>query len=94
MAEDAYKLKKLEEIMDFDSEIMYENKPVYNTENGIIYRKGKIFTADYSEDETEILIRDVEGIIIDKLSSAGNGKKSVSEIRTDTYKNWEYTEGN
>jgi len=91
MAKDAYQLKKLEEIMDFDSEIMYENKPVYNTENGIIYKKGKIFTTDYSEDETEILVRDVEGVIIDRLSSLGNGKKSVSDIRTDAYKNWEYT---
>lgn len=90
MAEDAYKLRKLEEIMDFDSEIMYENKPVYDSENGVIYRKGKIFTTDYSEDETEILVRDMEGVIVDRLSS-GNGKKSISDIRTDTYRNWEYT---
>ena len=32
MAEDAYKLKNLEGIMDFDTEIMYENKPVYSSE--------------------------------------------------------------
>lgn len=93
MAEDAYKLKKLDEIMDFDTELMYENKPVYNSENGVIYRKGRIFTTDYSEDETEILVRDIEGVIVDRLSS-GNGKKSVSDNRIDTYKNWEYTEGN
>ena len=93
MAEDAYQLKNLEEIMDFDSEILYENKPVYNAEHGIVYRRGKIFTTDYSGDETEILVRDAEGIIVDRLSS-GNGKKSVSNARTDAYKNWEYTEGN
>jgi hypothetical protein len=89
MAEDAYKLKNLEEIMDFDAEIMYEDKPVYNSELGIVYRNGKIFTTDYTEDETEILVRDVEGIIVDRLSS-GNGKESVEQTRNNTYKNWDY----
>ena len=93
MAEDAYKLKDLEDILDYDSELMYENKPVYNSEQGIVYRNGRIFTTDYSEEETEILVRDVEGIIVDRLSS-GNGKKNVQETRLDAYKNWDYTEGN
>jgi hypothetical protein len=89
MAEDAYKLKNLEEIMDFDTEIMYENKPVYNSEQGLVYRNGKIFTTDYTEDETEILVRDIEGIIVDRLSS-DNGKKIVEQTRNNTYKNWDY----
>ena len=89
MAEDAYKLKNLEEIMDFDTEIMYENKPVYNSEQGLVYRNGKIFTTDYTEDETEILVRDLEGVILDHLSS-DNGKKIVEQTRNNTYKNWDY----
>jgi hypothetical protein len=89
MAEDAYKLKNLEEIMDFDTEIMYENKPVYNSEQGLVYRNGKIFTTDYTEDETEIIVRDIEGIIVDRLSS-DNGKKIVEQTRNNTYKNWDY----
>jgi hypothetical protein len=91
MAEDAYKLKNLEEIMDFDTEIKYENKPVYNSELGLVYRNGKIFTTDYTEDETEILVRDIEGIILDRLSS-GNGKESIQKIRNNTYKDWNYME--
>ena len=89
MAEDAYKLKNLEEIMDFDTEIMYENKPVYNSELGVVYRNGKIYTTDYTEDETEILVRDVEGVILDRLSS-GNGKETVKQTRNNNYKNWDY----
>ena len=90
MAEDAYQLKNLDDIMDFDTEIMYENKPVYNSETGIIYKDGKIFTTDYTEDETEILVRDIEGVIVSRLSS-GNGKKDVRTVRNNTYKNWNYT---
>ena len=94
MAEDCYRLRNLEDIGDFDTELMYEKKPVYNSETGIVYKDGKIFTTDYSEDETEILVRDVEGIIIDRLSS-GNGKKQTPEtIRNNTYKNWDYTRSN
>lgn len=90
MAEDAYKLKDLEDILEVDTELQYEKKPVYNSETGVIYKDGKIFTTDYDEDETEILVRDIEGIIIDRLSSR-NGDKSVKEIRNNTYKNWDYT---
>ena len=90
MAEDAYKLKDLEDIMDFDPELLYEKKPVYNSETGVVYKDGNIFTADYAEDETEILVRDIEGIIIDRLSS-GFATESSSKIRNNTYKNWDYT---
>lgn len=90
MAEDAYKLKDLEDILEVDTELQYEKKPVYNSETGVIYKDSKIVTTDYDEDETEILVRDIEGIIIDRLSSR-NGDKSVKEIRNNTYKNWDYT---
>ena len=90
MAEDAYKMKNLDDIKDFDTELLYENKPVYNSETGVIYKDGKIFTTDYTEDETEILVRDIEGVIVNRLSS-GNGKKDVKTIRNDIYKNWDYT---
>ena len=90
MAEDAYQLKTLEDIMDFDTEIQYEKKPVYNSEQGIIYENGKIYTADYSEDETEIIVRDIEGILVDRLSSGLNGNKNIEKTRGKTYKNWNY----
>jgi len=90
MAEDAYKMKNLDDIKDFDTELMYENKPVYNSETGIIYKDGKIFTTDYTEDETEILVRDAEGVIVNRLSS-GNGKEDLKTVRNNTYKNWDYT---
>jgi hypothetical protein len=91
MAEDAYKLKNLEDIMDFDTEIQFEKKPIYNAELGIVYKDGKIFTTDYTEEENEILVRDIEGTIVDRLSS-GNGKEEApSTIRNNTYKNWNYT---
>ena len=90
MAEDAYKMKNLDDIKDFDTELMYENKPVYNSETGVIYKDGKIFTTDYTEDETEILVRDIEGVIVNRLSS-GNGKEDVKTVRNNNYKNWDYT---
>lgn len=90
MAEDAYQLKTIEDIMDFDTEIQYEKKPVYNSEQGIIYKNGKIYTADYSEDETEIIVRDIEGILVDRLSSGLNGSKNIEKTRGNIYKNWNY----
>jgi hypothetical protein len=93
MAEDAYQLKQLEDIKDFDTELQLEHKPVYNSETGVIYREGNIYTTDYNEDESGILIRDIEGIIIDVLSSEDKEKNlPPSTIRNNTYKNWKYME--
>lgn len=93
MAEDAYQLKQLEDIKDCDTELQLEQKPVYNPEDGVIYRNGNIYTTDYNEDESEILIRDIEGIIVDMLSSEDTEKKlPPSTIRNNTYKNWNYSE--
>ncbi len=63
MAEDAYQLKNLEGIMEYDSELMYDKKPVYDSEAGIIYKDGKIFTTDYTEDETEIIVRNIDVVV-------------------------------
>jgi len=58
MAEDAYQLKRLDDIMDYDSDLQIGKNPVYNTEQGVIYKEGKIYTTDYSEDESKIIVRD------------------------------------
>ena len=93
MADDAYQFKQLEDIKDFDTELHFEHKPVYNSEAGVIYREGTIYTTDYNEDESEILIRDIEGIIIDVLSSEEKEKNlPASTVRNNTYKNWKYME--
>ena len=94
MAEDAYQLKNLEDIMNFDTELGFEKKPVYNSEAGIIYKDGKSFTADYAEDETEIIVRDPEGVVTDRLSSVDNIKEPLDTVRNNTYKNWDYIKGN
>jgi hypothetical protein len=94
MAEDAYQLKNLDDIMDYDTELQFENKPVYNSETGLVYRNGKIYTTDYNEEETEILVRDIDGVIVDRLSSGnGTGNESIEQTRSRTYKNWDYTGG-
>ena len=90
MAEDAYQLKNLEDIMNFDKDIIYEKKPVYNSETGIIDKDGKTFTVDYTEDESEIIIRDLEGVIIDKFSFGDNKEESINVVMNNTYKNWDY----
>jgi hypothetical protein len=65
MAEDAYKYKQLEEIKEYDTELQLGENSIYESDLGILYKDGKTFTADYSEDETKIILRDKEGIIID-----------------------------
>ncbi len=93
MAEDAYQLKRLEDIKDYDSELMLGKKPVYNSEQGVIYKGGEIYTTDYTEDEDEIIVRDIEGIIVDALSSEDRqGNVKLKTMRNNTYKNWNYME--
>ena len=91
MAEDAYQLKRLEDIKDYDSELMLGKKPVYNSEQGVIYKGGEIYTTDYTEDEDEIIVRDIEGIIVGALSSEDRrGNVKLKTMRNNTYKNWNY----
>lgn len=93
MASDAYHLKQLEGISEFDTELQFEKKPFYDSEEGVIYNDGTISTTDYNEDESEILLRDIEGIIIDVLSSEDTAANLPRKtIRNNVYKNWNYTE--
>jgi hypothetical protein len=90
MSEDAYHLKRLENIKDYDTDLQLGKKSVYNTGEGIIYKNGKIYTTDYNEDESKIILRDIEGILIDALFS--EDKKQRDELRNNIYKNWNYME--
>ena len=67
MAEDAYKFKQLEGIKEYDVELQIDENPVYDSNIGLIYKNGKIYTTDYSEDESKIILRDTEGVIVDLL---------------------------
>jgi hypothetical protein len=91
MAEDAYQFKRLEDIKECDAELQIEKIPVFNSDSGIIYRNGKLFYTDYNQDETTIIIRDVEGLIIDALTSEDLDKvNETKQFRNNIYKNWEY----
>ena len=92
MAEDAYQLKRLEDIKDYDTELLLGKKPVYNSEEGVIYKDGKVFTTDYNDDETRILLRDIEGVIIDAFCSEGKQENMSNERKTSLYKDWDYME--
>jgi len=93
MAEDAYQLKRLEDIKDYDSELMLGKRPIYNSEQGVIYKGGNIYTTDYTEDEDEIIVRDIEGVIVGVLSSDDKQESTkLKTIRNNTYKTWKYTE--
>jgi len=93
MAEDAYQLKRLEGIKDYDSELMLGKQPVYNSEQGVIYKGGSIYTTDYTEDEDEIIVRDVEGVIVDALSTdEKQDSEKLKTVRNNTYKTWKYSE--
>ncbi|MFH1101603.1 MAG: acetyltransferase [Methanobacteriota archaeon] len=92
MAEDAYQLKRLEDIKDYDPELVLGKKPVFNSETGVIYKDGTLYTTDYTEDESAILLRDIEGAIKDVLSSDSNEESTIENIRTMMYKDWAYME--
>ena len=91
MAEDAYQLKNLDDILDYDAELQYGKKPVFDAEQGVIYKDGKIFTIDYSEDESDIILRDVEGVIIDLQKYENKKNNSDEKDRKDLYENWDYS---
>jgi hypothetical protein len=92
MADDAYKLKQLENISEYDTELQIEKKPIFNSEDGVIYRNGNIYTTDFNEDESEILLRDIEGIILDVFSSEDKTKQATASQKTEAYKDWNYME--
>ena len=90
MAEDAYQLRNLDDIKDYDTELQLGTKPIYNSEQGIIYKDGKIFTTDYDKDETEIIVRDIDGVIVDVLRSGNGEMETDKDSRVSSYKNWDY----
>lgn len=92
MAEDAYQLKQLEDIKDYDSELMLGPKPVYDADDGVIYIAGKIFTIDFNEHENELILRDVEGVVVDSIREPPASPKDISAQRNNVYKNWNYME--
>lgn len=93
MAEDAYQLKILEDVKDYDTELQLGKKPIYDSEQGVIYKDGSIYTTDYNQDESEILLRDIEGIIVDVLSSEDKEQNiQIKAMRNDVYRNWNYME--
>lgn len=93
MAEDAYQLKRLEDIKDYDPELYLDKNPVYNSEQGVIYKQGDIYTTDYTEDEDKILVRDIEGVLVDALSSESKNEKiPLKTIRNNSYKEWNYVD--
>jgi hypothetical protein len=77
MAEDAYRFKQLEDIKEFDTELQLGESPAYDSDLGIIYKNGEIYTTDYNEDESKLIIRDVEGVILDLQYSDYDGKQKI-----------------
>ena len=65
MADDAYKLKQLEDIDIIDPELQLGEPVKYNPDNGTIYKDGIVYTVDFSEDEDNIIIRNIDGIVVD-----------------------------
>lgn len=87
MADDAYQLKQLEQIDSYDGELQLSKTGPYNTNQGIIYQKGGYITTDFSEDEDKIIIRDMDGVIIDTIygnetdeSNNNGGKQDTSSF--------------
>ena len=77
MAEDAYKFKQLEDIKEFDTELQLGETPAYDSNLGIIYKNGDIYTTDYNEDESKLILRDMEGVILDLQHSDYDRKQKT-----------------
>jgi hypothetical protein len=77
MAEDAYKFKQLDGIKEFDTELQLGETPAYDSNLGIIYKNGDIYTTDYNEDESKLILRDMEGVILDLQYSDYGGKQKT-----------------
>ena len=76
MADDAYQLKQLEQIDKYDSELQLSDSNVYNSDQGIIYQNGGYITTDFSEEEDKIIVRDMEGVIIDMFYGKETSQQS------------------
>jgi hypothetical protein len=89
MADDAYQLKQIENIDTYDGELMLSPTGPYNTNQGIIYQKGGYITTDFSDDEDKIIIRDMDGVIIDIIygneseeSEENVGRENITSLTT------------
>lgn len=91
MADDAHKLKLLEDIEETDTELLLGEKSIYDADQGRIYKDGALYTTEFSEDEDRILIRDVEGIIVDvQYGNNGGDTSAESPDKGSSYENWNY----
>jgi len=90
MAEDCYQLKQLDEIDRFDPELQVNPTLNYDSEEGVVHRDGSMMTMDYNQEETAILLRDIEGILRDALSSEDALVRLPRVQRNAQYQDWEY----
>lgn len=88
MAEDCYQLKQLEEIDRFDPDLQLSPTVSFDSEEGVVYRDGSSMTVDYDTEESAILLRDIEGIIRDVLSSDGSPDQFSRSRRFASYRDW------
>ena len=68
--------------MQWLPEVDLGEKPAHDSNLGIVYKDGKIYTTDYNEDESKIILRDMEGVIVDTQYSDNNGKQKTKETNT------------
>lgn len=90
MAEDCYQLKQLDEIDRFDPELQMNPTVSYDSEEGVIHRDGSVSTMDYNQEETAILLRDIEGILRDVLSTEESRVRSSRLPKFSQYSDWDY----
>lgn len=93
MANDAYQLKQLEDISEYDAELQMGTDAALNNTKGLLYQGGKMYSTELNEDEDTIIVRDMEGIIVDIQYSSNNGGKQTKEQPSNvtTYKDWDYS---
>ena len=53
MAEDAYQLRQLEDIKDYDPELQLGKTATYDADSGTIYNNGELRTTEFSEDRVQ-----------------------------------------
>jgi hypothetical protein len=71
---------------EYDTEIQFGEKPIYDSDLGIVYKDGEIHTIDYNEDESKIILRDIEGVIVDQqYSDKTNGKEKKIKQKNILY---------
>jgi hypothetical protein len=90
MAQDCYQLKQLEDIDRFDPEIQLSPVRSYDSEEGVVHQDGSSVTTDYNEEESAILLRDLEGVLRDVFSSEDSEPRLKRLSRYARYQDWQY----